>query len=283
MTHRFSFSPLKKTALLVFTAVSLCSCASLFPSAGTSPKRFMLQSIDKRISPVKTTLSVDQPVIDPPYDTQRVVLKKSSQEIDYFANIEWVNRPSELVESALVQSLLTSNAFLSVARTTDSLPSHYRIKVYVKTLAVHTLEEPEKNQTKSKKSFFSRSHSCEDLKKIQQALLLTTVQIINSRSRQVVASESFNNKKNLDTQNRQGVMKALDMAFTHFQEDLLSWLEKILPSLKSMSESSVSVQKSIQEKKTPLIKKEGQSKKASSKKAATPAPASSGAVLSRRL
>ena len=253
----------------LFVCIFLNSCASLFPSPKDAPKRFILQSIDKKLTSLAPKrIAVDRISISPPFDSQRIVIQKTDQEIDYFANVEWVNRPSELMESAIFQSLLAANAFNSVSKYSDGMPSDISIKINIKSFSIRMLDR----KAPKKKGFFS-SFECENRDK--QAVIECNAQLIYPRARKVFATKTFNLKKNVDSQNREGIGKSLDTAFTFFQEDLLQWAHSEILAKKDSNNKSKVLNKKSKNKKS-KNKKNVVDKNINKKN-------NSGTILSRRL
>lgn len=101
----------------------LLSGCSVIPNPGEPPKRFVLDTVkpmgERKHAPHK--LIVELPNVYPPADTQRIGVMPASNQIDYYADCEWSDRLSVLIQDALVYSLQNRKVFAGVTRTNDNI------------------------------------------------------------------------------------------------------------------------------------------------------------------
>ena len=112
-------------------ALTLGACSSdLIGPPDIAPPFFMLRPPPRTTSggvgrPVPWQISVALPDAPDSLDTTRIVLVQPSGTMDFYANAQWPDRLSVLVQSALIDALEGTGRLPAVGRDTDSLKSDY--------------------------------------------------------------------------------------------------------------------------------------------------------------
>lgn len=128
---------MKHFLLIGVLALALSSCASLLPQPGEPTRKYTLQSVKFEDFPFSGAsrpyqLIVDLPMLYPPIDNARIALKPQEQTIDYYADVEWADRLSPLLQESLIYSLQNANKFRGVSRPTEGIHANYALKVEVR-------------------------------------------------------------------------------------------------------------------------------------------------------
>jgi len=128
---------MKRFLSIGILALILSSCASLLPQPGEPTRKYTLQSVKAEDFPASSALRprqliVDLPMLYPPIDNARIALKPQEQTIDYYADVEWADRLSPLLQESLIYSLQNANKFRGVSRPTEGIHADYALKVEVR-------------------------------------------------------------------------------------------------------------------------------------------------------
>src|SRR3954463_16227974 len=119
-------------AIMLFTL----SACSLFPQPGDPTKKYTLGSLNDQVTTHSPKhphqLVVELPMIYPPLDSTRIAVKPQAQVIDYYADVEWADRLSALIQESLVYSLQNKHAFRGVSRPIEVFQADYSLKVEVR-------------------------------------------------------------------------------------------------------------------------------------------------------
>ena len=79
-------------------------------------------------APSAPTLSVDLPRAAAGHDTRDIVYRRRAQEVEYFAQHQWVDTPVRILAPLMVQSLQRSGSFSAVTQATSSAAGSWRLE-----------------------------------------------------------------------------------------------------------------------------------------------------------
>jgi cholesterol transport system auxiliary component len=118
-----------RRALAVGLIIGLASCASLL----TDKPKPLFQLTPKSTYPaglphLPGQLLVDLPLAPGGLDTARIALSRSPVSIDYFADGEWTDRATRLVQTALLESFENSRTVTAIDRETIGLSADLVLK-----------------------------------------------------------------------------------------------------------------------------------------------------------
>jgi cholesterol transport system auxiliary component len=108
--------PMSRRMLVGVTAVTLAGCASLFVNP---PPHYIFRLTPVGVFPpdlphVRAQLLVDAPTAPAALDQRRIALSRSPISLDYFADAEWADALSALVQTVLADSFENSRAIIAV-------------------------------------------------------------------------------------------------------------------------------------------------------------------------
>lgn len=112
---------LRALALLTVMASGLGGCSVFLPQSlrEPAPKLYQLSSpkFPGAAQPrVERQLVVDAPITERALDTDRIALKPTALEIEYYAASRWADRAPALVQAVLVEAFENANALAAVGR-----------------------------------------------------------------------------------------------------------------------------------------------------------------------
>ena len=116
------------------TILALAGCASLF--VATPPGHLYRLSADSAYSAtlprVTAQLLVDLPETPAGIDTTRIALTRAPFSLDYYADSEWTDRVSALVQTALLASFENSKAITAIDRESIGLRADFILKTEIR-------------------------------------------------------------------------------------------------------------------------------------------------------
>lgn len=196
-------------AFLLTLIVFLPSCGGLLSGPGEPTKKYTLTALsleDKSSTFSRPSaahqLVIDLPTLYPPIDNTRIALKPHIQVIDYYADVEWADRLSVLIQDSLVCSFQNKNVFQRVSRSGQGLRADYSLKVDVSKFYVD-----QNSQTKT-----------------------ATVQVdymaylIKLPEKHIVASQRFTNTYVVPEKNMDSVVRSLNSAHLETSKAMISWV-----------------------------------------------------------
>lgn len=134
------FSSVIKSILLV---PLLSGCSYLLFPPSTPPKYFVLNKTNWNgetsypLSKSKNkNINVELPFVYPPLNTQRVGVMVQRNQLDFYADMEWADQLSRLIQESLIQSLQDSQLYENVTRNTESLLPSLILKIDVRKFFV---------------------------------------------------------------------------------------------------------------------------------------------------
>lgn len=195
---------MNKLIILLSSTLSLSGCATLVPKPGEPPKRFTLAAVDERREGKITSIRivVDLPKVYPPLDNQRVAVVPGQNLIDYYADCEWGERLSVLIQDSLVYSLQNSKIYGGVSRSSNSIQGDYLLKTDVRAFYIQ-----QKPQLQAVTGYF--------------------VQLVRLSDRQVISSKMFESKFPLRNETLEEINFGLNNSNIETEKDIILWLYKI--------------------------------------------------------
>ncbi|MBX9804756.1 MAG: ABC-type transport auxiliary lipoprotein family protein [Alphaproteobacteria bacterium] len=193
--------------LFSLSALTLSAC-SLFPSAGEPTKKYTLGTLASE-SPVASSahsrahqLIVDLPNLYPPIDNTRIALKPQEQTIDYYADVEWADRLSALIQESVIYSLQNKTSLKGVSRPTEGIHANYALKIEVR-------------------KFFT-GHPVQGQSTTAQVEYM--VLLVKMPERTVVASRQFTHAQTIPENCMDAIVKSLNTAHLEVSRAMVSWV-----------------------------------------------------------
>jgi cholesterol transport system auxiliary component len=129
-----SSSGIARRRLAWVPMLALAGCASLF--VATPPAHLYQLSSETAFPPslpqVSAQLLVDVPQTPAGIDTTRIALTRAPFSLDYYADSEWTDRGSGLVQTALLASFENSKAITAIDRESIGLRADFILKTEIR-------------------------------------------------------------------------------------------------------------------------------------------------------
>jgi cholesterol transport system auxiliary component len=118
-------SRITRPFFLAVLLLALAGCGGgLLPSPAPPPLLYRLSALrdfPPDLPKANVQLVIEEPFATSALDTDRITLSTTPTSIDYFANVEWADRVTVLVQSLLLNSLENSGRLAGVARDAVAL------------------------------------------------------------------------------------------------------------------------------------------------------------------
>jgi cholesterol transport system auxiliary component len=131
----------RRLILLSASAFALAGCGGL--GLGPANPDMTIYVLDPALpataggQPAGWALAVDIPDAADSLDTRRIALIKADNTLDYYANANWPDRLTLLVQTALVAAFEASGRVPQVSRTQDALHADYELGAELRDCAAH--------------------------------------------------------------------------------------------------------------------------------------------------
>jgi cholesterol transport system auxiliary component len=124
----------RRGLLRIGTQLSLLAVAACaFPGQGPPPRQFRLTpktTFPEDLPKVRWSLLIDRPTAEPSVETVRIA-RTSGVEVQYYANANWVDRPSAMIEPLIIQSFMNSGSIGVVASRRSDVRADFMLQTNV--------------------------------------------------------------------------------------------------------------------------------------------------------
>jgi cholesterol transport system auxiliary component len=184
------------------TALALAGCARLFVSA--PPKNIYrlrpVSTFPPGLPSVTAQLLVDAPAAPEALDQRRIALTKSTISMDYFADAEWADTLSALVQTVLETSFENSRAITAINGSFGLRPDL--------TLGIEIRH-------------FEAQYAAED--RPPDAWVAIAAKLIAMPARTVVAQATFEQRATAESNHITSIVRAFDRALAAVASELVMW------------------------------------------------------------
>jgi ABC-type uncharacterized transport system auxiliary subunit len=203
---------MKKLIILSALVITITGC-SLWPTSGEPARKYTLSytQFTPDVNDLKVRLLIDTPTVYSPLDTLRISLKNSERSIDYFADVEWANRLTNLIHESLIYSFENTGKFPSISRPADGAKVDKILKIEVRGFYMDFFSEPPK----------------------KLARVDYSVQIIDKSSRSVTATKAFRAQVYAAEERIESFVQALNQAHLDATTQMINWTMDTLKKAKS--------------------------------------------------
>ena len=177
----------KPAAILLVLALSACSSAA--------PATFDLHAADSTARRMRGTLLVDMPLVLPPLNNDRLIVRTGDDSLAYLGGVQWADNLSPLLQSRMIESFQNANLLRNLRRYDQN--ADYRL---VLTVRRFDLDAPT-----------SIAH------------VDIAAQLIASSSGKVVAARIFTAEAPAAATTGAAPPLALDRALTDVQRQIVAW------------------------------------------------------------
>jgi ABC-type uncharacterized transport system auxiliary subunit len=188
----------------------LSACGNLFPAPEEPTKKYTLAALlsepGRPDMPVAHRrphhLVIDLPTLYTPVDTTRIALKPQEQTIDYYADVEWADRLSTLIQESLIYSLQNKEVLRGVSRPTEGIQTDYALKMEVR-------------------KFYIEQNSMPAIPTVQIDYM---AYLIKLPQRHIVASRRFTYAKAIPEKTMDSIIRSFNLAHLEVSKSLIPWI-----------------------------------------------------------
>jgi len=137
---------------LVAAALSLtlvCGCGAIGPAASPRPNFYSLADARNSATPAPPRAAVTAPtlIVSPPhaaagFDSQRIMYLRQADQLEYFAQNEWIDTPARMLAPRIVAAVERSGAFRAVVQTPSPAAGEMRLDTEILRLQHEFLSAP---------------------------------------------------------------------------------------------------------------------------------------------
>lgn len=113
-----------RTFLPAALLLALAGCGGILPTPAPPPQLYRLTSVHEfpgDLPKANVQLIVEQPFATSALDTDRITLSRTATTMDYFANAQWADHATVLIQTMLINSLENSGRIAAVGRDPAAL------------------------------------------------------------------------------------------------------------------------------------------------------------------
>lgn len=192
-----------KNVLMSLLVLFCVACSPIKPVAtepmasyalnGVSTKKFTVMPLDK-------TILVSNTVASPGYQSVQMIYIEKPYHLEHFTLNRWVAPPSELLQSALVQSLRNTNHFHAVVTVPFSGVADYRLESQLLKFQQDFIQIP------------------------SQIELIFETQLIDNETNKVIASKEFSDKEKTTSDDPYGGVIAANLATSKIMSQISAFV-----------------------------------------------------------
>jgi len=188
------------TAMALAGALAMSACTSLVPTP--APDTFDLTA-PRSFPGLKGSTTAQILILEPSalksLDSQDIVIKPSSTEVQYLAKSQWSDRLPKLIQARLVEAFENTDRVRAVAKPGEGLVIDYQIVSDV------------------------REFQADIGSGISEARVSISVKLVSDRTGKVVRSRVFEQASRLTGTQSLQVVSGLDAAFEKVTREIVSW------------------------------------------------------------
>lgn len=184
-------SMLRRYIPLLLTSVLLAGCISMPAQQLEQPRLYRLDAVlagKAAVAKREVVLAVSLPQAQPGADSAAMAYVQQAHQVEYFASSRWADTPARMLEPLLLQALSQAGSFRAVVSNVGSAAADYRLDSEWLRLQQEFGQQP------------SRMH------------LTLRVQLVNLKTRQVVASQEIDEVEPAASENAYGGVLAANRA-----------------------------------------------------------------------
>lgn len=200
----FAIRPATIRAVLVFPIVlfSLSACGTAAKNDTFDLSASSLMSTEGR-SLKNRQILVPEPTALKTLDSENIVVRLSSSEVQYLASSQWSDRLPRLVQSKLVEAFENTGKLGGVGRPGQGLAIDYQVVTDIRSFEI-------------------------DTKGGNVAVVEISVKILNDRNGTIKAQQSFKAETRSSGTTNAAFVKSLDGAFAAVSRQIVDWTLKSL-------------------------------------------------------
>ncbi len=199
--------PVTATSILPWLALGclLSGCGSLLPLSAPEATLYNLTPqarFGEQLPKVDWQLVVEEPLTHGGLDSNRIAVRPSPRQLQYFAGARWTERSPRMVQSLLLETFEDTGKIVAVGRQTIGLRSDYNLKSELRAFQAEYFE---------------------DGKPIKVRIRLH-VKLVRQPRQEIVAARTFHYVQVATGRKMPEVVAAFDRALGEVLREVVSWV-----------------------------------------------------------
>jgi cholesterol transport system auxiliary component len=192
---------MKKISIL-FLAFTLTACASILPKGAPAPRQYTLNAPHETVAGdnLPVSLQILIPQVKPGLETDRIVLRRTDNQVDYFADTKWAGNLAALTQSLLVESFESTHRLQSVSNDLVATNQNYNLSIEIRDFQAEYIAN----------STTPRAH------------IQLVAKLIRSDTNVVVATSSYNETEIATDNTMETIIPAFDKAWQRSTTKLIA-------------------------------------------------------------
>ncbi len=225
---------LARAALLALSLPLLAGCAGLATlGAVTAPVELYEVSpkstYDPDLPQVTAQLVVEEPTAASSVNTDRIAIKPNFYQVEYFPQARWIDRAPLMVQTRLLESFENTERVTSVGRQAIGLSSDYTL--------VSDLREFQA-QIDGDGNGVVEGDGVVDDANLATVQVQLNIKIVKQPRGQIVASRSFSNESETESDELRDVVAAFDRALGQTMKDAVQWTVRTIAEFEEQREET---------------------------------------------
>ncbi len=191
-------------ALGLSNLLLLCACGSLLPLSAPEATLYNLTPqarFGDQLPEVDWQLVVEEPLTRGGLDNNRIAVRPSPTEVQYFAGARWTERTPRMVQSLLVETFEDTGKIVAVGRQTIGLRSDYNLKSELREFQAEYFEDGKPPKVRI------RLH----------------VKLVRQPRQEIIAAKTFHHVLVADGRKMPQVVEAFDETLGVVLREVVSW------------------------------------------------------------
>ena len=180
----------------------LSGCSSILPKGAPAPRQYTLNApvTTEAGDKIPARLQILIPQATPGLETERIVLRNTDNQVDYFADTKWTGTLTALVQSLLVESFDNTHRLQSVGSDLVAINQNYNLLIEIRDFQAEYL----------KGSSNPRAH------------IRIIAKLIKSDTNDVVTTNTYDESAMASGNNLQEIIPAFDKAWQQASAKIVS-------------------------------------------------------------
>jgi len=190
---------------------SVGGCGSLLPLSAPEATLYNLTPqarFGEQLPRVDWQLVVEEPLTHGGLDSNRIAVRPSPRQLQYFAGARWTERSPRMVQSLLLETFEDTGKIVAVGRQTIGLRSDYNLKSELRAFQAESFEEGKPLKVRI------RLH----------------VKLVRQPRQEIVAARTFHNVQVATGSKMSEVIAAFDNALGEVLREVVSWVLSTPPT-----------------------------------------------------
>jgi cholesterol transport system auxiliary component len=189
--------------IIFISLLLLAGCSSILPKGAPAPRQYTLNAPivhTTAAQQISVGLQILQPQATPGLESERIILRRDDNRIDYFANAKWTSNLNALVQSLLVESFDSTHRVKSVGNDLVAMNPDYSLLIEIRDFQAEYISG----------NPAPRAH------------VRLVAKLIKTNGNVMIATNNYEEKEMAASDDLSGIIRAFDTATRHAVEKIVT-------------------------------------------------------------